>query len=91
MIALIQRVAEARVDVAGATIGAIGAGLLVFLGVERDDGETETARLIERVLGYRVFPDDTGRKLSKSLGDQSLAALRDEGVTPDMIREQFGF
>ena len=42
-------------------------------------------------IHHKLIPDDTGRKLSKSLGDQSLAALRDEGVTPDMIREQFGF
>ena len=68
MIALLQRVGEARVEVAGTTVGAIGPGLLVLLGVERDDGETEAARLVERVLGYRVFEDDAGR-MNRSLVD----------------------
>ncbi len=68
MIALIQRVAEARVAVGGETVGAIGAGLLVLLGVERGDGESEAARLAERVLGYRVFADDAG-KMNLSVKD----------------------
>ena len=68
MIALLQRVGEARVEVAGTTVGAIGPGLLVLLGVERDDGEAEAARLVERVLGYRVFEDDAGR-MNRSLVD----------------------
>ncbi len=42
-------------------------------------------------IHHRLISDDTGRKLSKSLGDRSLAALRDDGVTPQMIREQLGF
>jgi len=42
-------------------------------------------------MHHKLIPDDTGRKLSKSARDRSLAALRDEGVTPDMIREQLGF
>jgi D-tyrosyl-tRNA(Tyr) deacylase len=61
MIALIQRVARAEVTVAGETVGAIGAGLLVLLGVERGDREREAGRLCERVLGYRVFTDAEGR------------------------------
>ena len=68
MIALLQRVASARVEVAGQTVGAIGAGLLVLLGVERGDGDAEAARLAERVLGYRVFEDDAGR-MNRSLGE----------------------
>ena len=68
MIALIQRVAEARVAVGGETVGAIGAGLLVLLGVERGDTEAEAARLVERVLGYRVFADGAG-KMNLSLKD----------------------
>ena len=59
MIALIQRVASARVEVDGEggpeVVGAIGSGVLAFIGVERGDGEGEAARLVERVLGYRVF------------------------------------
>ncbi|RCX33236.1 D-aminoacyl-tRNA deacylase [Thioalbus denitrificans] len=57
MIALLQRVSAARVVVAGETVGNIGAGLLVFLGVERGDTERQAERLLERVLGYRIFPD----------------------------------
>ena len=61
MIALVQRVSSARVEVAGETIGAIGRGLLVLLGVERADGEVEAKRLAERVAAYRIFPDADGR------------------------------
>jgi D-tyrosyl-tRNA(Tyr) deacylase len=61
VIALLQRVAEARVSIAGETVGAIGRGLLVFIGVQPMDTEANATRLIERCLGYRVFPDDTGR------------------------------
>ena len=61
MIGLLQRVANARVDVDGETVGAIGRGLLVLVAVHRDDGERDVARLAERILSYRVFPDDEGR------------------------------
>jgi D-tyrosyl-tRNA(Tyr) deacylase len=61
MIALIQRVTEASVAVDGKCIARIGAGLLVLLGVERDDGTSQADRLLERILGYRVFPDEEGR------------------------------
>ena len=66
MIALIQRVAEASVSVGGETVGAIGAGIMALVGVERDDTETQAERLAERVLGYRIFPDDEGR-MNRSL------------------------
>lgn len=68
MIALIQRVAEARVRIAGETAGEIGRGVLALIGVERGDGEREAARLAERVLGYRIFPDAEGR-MNRSLAD----------------------
>ncbi len=68
MIALIQRVTEARVVVDGETIGAIGAGLLALIGVERDDAEANAARMVERLLGYRVFQDDNDR-MNRSLRD----------------------
>jgi D-aminoacyl-tRNA deacylase len=61
VIALVQRVAEASVAVGGETVGAIGPGLLALLGVERGDSEAEAARLAERVLGYRIFPDGQGK------------------------------
>lgn len=61
MIGLLQRVTEARVVVAGETVGSIGRGLLVLIGVERGDGEAQADRLLERLLGYRVFPDAEDR------------------------------
>ena len=61
MIALIQRVTEASVTVDGQTIGAIGKGLLVLLGVEKDDDEAKAQKLRDKVLGYRVFSDDDGK------------------------------
>jgi D-tyrosyl-tRNA(Tyr) deacylase len=57
MIGLLQRVTEARVVVNGNSVGAIGRGLLVLVGVERGDAEMQADRLLERLLGYRVFPD----------------------------------
>ncbi len=61
MIALLQRVTEAWVDVEGNRIGSIEAGLMVLLGVERGDGAEQADRLLERLLGYRVFSDPAGR------------------------------
>ncbi|MBT9499012.1 D-aminoacyl-tRNA deacylase [Zoogloea sp.] len=68
MIALIQRVLEARVTVAGNTVGEIGPGLLALVAVERGDQPANAARMVERLLGYRVFGDDTGR-MNCSLAD----------------------
>ncbi len=61
MIALIQRVSEARVVVEGEITGEIGPGLLVLLGVERGDDEGKAEKLAHRVAGYRVFGDDEGK------------------------------
>ncbi len=61
MIGLIQRVSEARVRVEGETVGEIGPGLLALVGVQKGDTEARAERLLERILGYRVFPDETGR------------------------------
>lgn len=61
MIALIQRVGRARVTVAGEAVGTVDRGLLVFVGVVRDDGPDRAARLARRVASYRVFPDADGR------------------------------
>ena len=68
MIALIQRVTEASVRVDGETVGAIGPGLLALVAVEPGDDEARTARLAERLLGYRVFGDADGR-MNLSLAD----------------------
>jgi len=61
MIGLLQRVSHAEVSVGGEVIGKIGRGLMVLVAVHRDDTEKDVARLAERLLGYRVFPDDGGR------------------------------
>ncbi len=68
MIGLLQRVTEARVEVGGERVGEIGAGLLVLVGVERGDGAAQADRLLERLLGYRVFADAAG-KMNLSLRD----------------------
>ena len=61
MIALIQRVSEAQVRVSGELAGAIDRGVLALIGVQRGDGADCGARLLERILSYRVFPDPEGR------------------------------
>jgi len=61
MIGLLQRVSSAHVVVAESVVGRIGKGILVLVGVERGDGEVQADRLLERLLGYRVFPDPAGR------------------------------
>jgi D-tyrosyl-tRNA(Tyr) deacylase len=91
MIALIQRVSEARVDVDGETVGAIEAGLLALVAVQPGDGEAQAKRLLERLLGYRIFPDDEGR-MNRSLADTggglllvsqfTLAADTKKGMRP---------
>ncbi len=68
MIALIQRVVSASVTVGDETVGAIGPGLLALVAVQPNDGETQTKRMLERLLGYRVFADDHG-KMNRSLTD----------------------
>ena len=61
MIGLLQRVSAAQVMVDGEIIAAIGPGLMVLVGVERGDGKTQADRLLERLLGYRVFGDTDGK------------------------------
>lgn len=68
MIALIQRVSEARVDVGGRTVGAIGSGLLVLVCAEPDDTDAVADRLLDKLLKLRVFADDAG-KMNRSLQD----------------------
>lgn len=91
MIALIQRVSAARVEVDGATVGEIGPGLLALVAVQPGDGEPQAARMLQRLLGYRVFGDDAGR-MNRSLTDTAgglllvsqftLAADTDSGMRP---------
>jgi D-tyrosyl-tRNA(Tyr) deacylase len=91
VIALIQRVTEATVSVDGELIGRIGPGLVALVGVERGDGAAGAERLVERVLGYRVFGDAEGR-MNLSLADVgggllavpqfTLAAETNKGTRP---------
>lgn len=68
MIGLIQRVTHASVVVNHETIGDINTGILLLLGVEKNDNEKSATRLLERVMTYRIFEDDTGR-MNRSLND----------------------
>lgn len=68
MKALLQRVSRASVDVEGATVGAIGPGLLVLVGIEPQDDEAACARMLKRLLEYRVFADGEQR-MNLSLQD----------------------
>jgi D-tyrosyl-tRNA(Tyr) deacylase len=91
MLALIQRVKEARVEVATEVVGAIEQGLLVFLGIEREDTHADADRLLKRVLAYRVFADGED-KMNLSVQDVNggvlvvsqftLAATTDKGLRP---------
>ena len=95
MIALIQRVLSARVDVGEETVGTIGPGLLALVAVQPDDGEVQAKRMLERLLGYRVFADDAG-KMNRSLADTggglllvsqfTLAADTRSGMRPSFTR-----
>ena len=68
MIALLQRVSHAAVNVGGEQVGAIGKGLMVLVCAERGDSEEQAERLLERLLAYRVFSDAAG-KMNLSLRD----------------------
>ncbi len=91
MIGLLQRVRSARVEIANKTVGAIERGLLVLVGMEQGDDESRADRLLERLLGYRVFPDAAG-KMNLSVRDIggglllvpqfTLAADTEKGMRP---------
>lgn len=68
MRAVVQRVSEASVRVAGQTVGRIGAGLLVLLGVGTADAEADAAWMAEKLLGLRIFEDEDG-KMNRSVAD----------------------
>lgn len=72
MKAVLQRVGSARVEVGGATVGAIGRGLLVLVGVERGDTPADADWLADRVAGLRVFPD-AQRPMNLAVGDTDVA------------------
>ncbi len=68
MIALIQRVSEASVRVEGELVGQIGPGLLALIGIQREDSADKIPRLLDKMLNYRVFPDEA-RRMNRSLRD----------------------
>jgi D-tyrosyl-tRNA(Tyr) deacylase len=91
MIGLLQRVRSAQVEIDGKTVGAIERGLLVLVGIEQGDDAARTDRLLQRLLGYRVFQDSAG-KMNLSVRDIggglllvpqfTLAADTDKGMRP---------
>lgn len=74
MRAVVQRVSQAQVTVAGEIRGSIGKGLLVLLGVAADDGDSDVAYLTEKTAGLRIFEDDAG-KMNRSIEDIGGAVL----------------
>lgn len=74
MIGLLQRVTEASATTGDETLGAIGIGLLVLIGIERHDSETQADRLLQRLLTYRVFADNDG-KMNRNLADMQGGLL----------------
>ena len=87
MRAVVQRVREARVEVDGEVVGAIGAGLVAFVGAGRDDTERDALYVADKVAGLRVFEDDAG-KMSKALADTggSILAVSQFTVFGDVRR-----
>ena len=74
MRAVVQRVTNADVSVDGKTAGAIGRGLVVFLGVEEDDSSADAAYMAEKIAGLRIF-EDNGGKMNLSVRDEGGAVL----------------
>ncbi|MFK7964535.1 MAG: D-aminoacyl-tRNA deacylase [Burkholderiaceae bacterium] len=72
MIALLQRVSQAQVEIGGEVAGAIGPGLMTLVCAERDDTEADAAALLSRMIRYRVFSDEAGR-MNRSLLDRQAA------------------
>ncbi|MDM8355952.1 D-aminoacyl-tRNA deacylase [Pandoraea communis] len=79
MIALIQRVLEASVTVDGRTVGAIGPGLLALVCAERGDTEASADKLLAKLLGYRVFPDEAGKM------NRSVSSLDGNGAAGGLL------
>ena len=92
-----QRVARAAVEVGGRTVGEIGRGLLLLVGIEKGDGEKEIAFMADKVLNLRIFPDDQ-EKMNLSVQDIrggilsvsqfTLAARNKKGRRPDFTNAE---
>ena len=74
MIGLLQRVTQASVTINGDTVASINTGLLVFIGIEKNDSENNAERLLEKIITYRVFADDED-KMNLSLQDIQAGLL----------------
>jgi D-tyrosyl-tRNA(Tyr) deacylase len=74
VIGLVQRVSQARVEVAGRSIGAIGPGLLLLLCAERGDGQEQADKLLAKILKLRIFSDEAG-KMNRSVQDSGGGLL----------------
>jgi D-tyrosyl-tRNA(Tyr) deacylase len=74
MRAVIQRVKEARVEVDGRVTGSIGAGLVVLLGVSKTDSNPDADYLVDKILGLRIFPDESG-KMNRSIVEVNAGLL----------------
>lgn len=74
MIAVIQKVTEARVDIENTTVGEIGTGLMVLLGIENEDGESDISWLSRKIVNLRIFNDEAG-VMNKSILDMSGEVL----------------
>jgi len=91
MIGLLQRVTQAKVTIDGDTVASINTGLLVLVGIEKNDSEEQARRLLEKLINYRIFPDDQD-KMNLSLQDIkgglllvpqfTLAANTEKGLRP---------
>lgn len=95
MIALIQRVKWAKVEVENQTVGEIPTGLLVLLGVEQGDDKAKADRLLDKVLNYRIFSDEYGKmnlNVQQAAGHLlivsqfTLAADTQKGLRPSFSR-----
>ena len=94
---VVQRVTRAAVEVEGRTVGAIGRGLLLLVGIEKGDGEPEIVFMAEKVLHLRIFPDDQGKMNLSVLDDRggilsvsqfTLAARNKKGRRPDFTNAE---
>lgn len=95
MLSLIQLVTHARVEIDGAVAGDISRGILALIGLEKSDSEAEARKMIDRILQYRIFPDNNG-KMNQSLQDVrgglllvpqfTLVAETNKGTRPGFSR-----
>ena len=90
MIALIQRVTQAKVEVEGQIVGQIGKGLLVLLGVEKEDDRAKADKLAEKVLNYRIFSDEND-KMNLNDTQKGLRPSFSKGAAPALANELYEY